>query len=121
VQTNISTRHGQISTTTQEKITSKLEKLTRIYDRVNSAEVTIDLEQEDAPKVEITLSVIHGDGFVATVDPSNFNSGNLMGQIDKAVHKLETQLRKHKEKYITRRSSGRKTHEALESGEADTE
>ena len=106
VQINISTRHGHVSAETRQWITAKLEKLPRLYERLTAAQVTIDLEREDNRKVEMRLSAEHADDFVATAE-----SGDLLGLIDTAVRKLEQQLRKHKEKYIARRSAAHKQQE----------
>jgi len=104
VQINISTRHGHVSTATKEKIEEKVGKLTRFHDRLTVAEVTINLEHEDAPEVELRISAERAEDFVATAD-----SGNLMGLIDAVVQKLEAQLRKHKERIKTRRVANAKT------------
>ena len=50
VQMNISIRHGHVSDATQAMIREKLEKLTRLYDRISAIEVTIDLEHRDAAR-----------------------------------------------------------------------
>jgi putative sigma-54 modulation protein len=106
VQINISTRHGHVSAETRQWITAKLEKLPRLFERLTAAQVIIDLEREENRKVEIRLSAEHADDFVATAE-----SGDLLGLIDIAVRKLEQQLRKHKEKYIARRSAAHKQQE----------
>jgi putative sigma-54 modulation protein len=117
VQINISTRHGQISDETQATIIGKIEKLPRIFERVSRADVTIDLEKRDHPSVEIRASVDHSDGFVARAD-----SGNVISVVESAVHKLEQQLRKHKEKYIARRGDTvRKAEPALQPDDDDLE
>ena len=106
MQISISTRHGQTSAETRAWITEKLEKLPRLYDRLTAAQVTLDLEREENRKVEVRLSAEHTDDFVATAE-----SGDLLGLIDQAIHKLEKQLRKHKEKFIARRDKTRKQQE----------
>ena len=106
MQINISTRHGHVSTETRQWITAKLEKLPKFYERLTAAQVIIDLEREENRKVEIRLSAEHADDFVATAE-----SGDLLGLIDIAGRKLEQQLRKHKEKFIARRSAAHKQQE----------
>jgi putative sigma-54 modulation protein len=108
VQINISTRHGHVSNETRQWICDKLQKLPRLFERLTAAEVIIDLAREDNRKVEIRLSAEHTDDFVATAE-----SGDLLGLIDIAVHKLEQQLRKHKEKFIARRSGTHKQQEVV--------
>jgi len=93
VQISISARHGHLSDATRAKITAKVEKLARLFDRLQSIEVTIDLEHEEKPSIDILVSAVRKHDFVAT------ESGeNLMGALDGAIHKVEHQLRKYKEK-----------------------
>ena len=89
----ISTRHGHISENTQAKITEKVEKLTRFFERLSAIEVTVDLERRDTPSVDLKVSAEHKHDFVATN-----RSDELMVSIDKVVDKMEQQLRKYKEK-----------------------
>jgi putative sigma-54 modulation protein len=97
VQINISTRHGHISDATREKITAKLEKLSRLFERLTAIEVTLDVEHEDDPHVELKVSAEHKHDFVATD-----RGGTLMASLDNCMHKLEQQLRKYKEKVLDR-------------------
>jgi len=99
VQVNISARHGNLSAETQEKITEKVEKLRRLYDRITSIQVTADLEHLDSPGIELKVSVEHTDNFVATD-----RSTSVMAALDGVIHKIEQQLRKHKDKCRDRRS-----------------
>ena len=99
MQVNISARHGHLSAESQEKIKDKVEKLQRFFDRVTAIEVTLDLEHNDAPEVEINVSVEHKDRFVGTE-----TAGSLMAALDGAIRKVEQQLRKHKEKLKGHRS-----------------
>ena len=102
MQIRISIRHGGLSEETQSRIKSKVEKLTRLFDRLTAIEVTIDLKRNDEPSVDLRVSAEHKNDFVA----SN-RSDDLMGSIDQVVHKLEQQLRKYKEKIQDRhRTSG---------------
>ena len=102
MQIKISTRHGTVSEATQSKITSKVEKLTRLFDRLTAIDVTLNLEHKEDPTVDLKVSAEHKHDFVATV-----KSGDLMASVDQAVHKLEQQLRKYKEKLHERhRASG---------------
>ena len=96
VQINISTRHGHVSEQTRTKITEKLEKLARFYDRLGAIEVTIDLEHRENPIVDLKVSAKHKD-FVATS-----RAEELMASIDQVIDKMEHQLRKHKEKVLGR-------------------
>lgn len=93
MQVEISARHGHLSEATKEKITAKMERLTRLFDRLLSIEVTIDLEHQEKPTVDVRISAEHKHDFVATDQ-----STSLMAALDGVIHKLEQQLRKYKEK-----------------------
>ncbi|HVX64304.1 MAG TPA: ribosome-associated translation inhibitor RaiA [Pirellulales bacterium] len=93
MQINISTRHGHLSEATQAKITSKLERLPRLFERLTAIEVTVDLEHKDSPVVDLQLSAEHKHDFVATE-----RAGELMASVDGCIHKVEQQLRKYKQK-----------------------
>ncbi len=109
MQISISTRHGHLSEPSQAKIRNKVEKLARHFGRLSSAIVTVDLQDESAPSVDIKVSAEHAGDFVAT-DTSN----HLMGSVDSVVHKLEQQLRKNKGKVQERhRQPGARRQEIL--------
>ena len=93
MQTKISTRHGQLSDASQKKIAAKAEKLLRIFDRLTAIEVIVDLKDEANPKVDLKVAAEHKHDFVA-----HDQSENLMASVDEAIHKVEQQLRKYKEK-----------------------
>jgi putative sigma-54 modulation protein len=93
VQINIATRHGHISAATKSKITAKVQRLSRYFDRLTAIEVTVDLEHETTPIVDLRVDAEHKHDFVATEQ-----SGDLWRSLDGAVQKLEQQLRKYKEK-----------------------
>jgi putative sigma-54 modulation protein len=104
VQINISTRHGQLAQETKDKINSKLQRLVRFHERMTAVDVTVDLEHEDEAHVEIRVSVERAKRFVART-----KGPELMGALDGAIHKLEEQLRRHKDKLVEHRSTGRRT------------
>lgn len=93
MQVSISARHGQLSDKTREKIGAKFDKLSRIFERLTSIEVTVDLEHQEALVVEALVSAEHKHDFVAREQ-----AGELMAAVDLAIHKLEEQLRRYKEK-----------------------
>lgn len=93
MQTKISMRHGHLSDATQEKLSAKVEKLSRIFDRLTSISVTVDLEHEERPEVSLEVSAEHKHDFVAAA-----TADNLWAAVESAVHKVEQQLRKYKEK-----------------------
>jgi putative sigma-54 modulation protein len=98
---NISTRHGHLSEATQAKITAKLEKMSRLFERLTAIDVTVDLEHKDSPTVDLRVSAEHKHDFVATEQ-----NDELMAALDGAVHKIEQQLRKYKQKVQEHRGPG---------------
>lgn len=93
VEIKISARHGSLSEATQAKVIAKVEKLTRLFERVTAIEVTVNLEHPDAPIVDVKISAEHRHDFVATAQAED-----LLAATDGVIHKLEHQLRKHKDK-----------------------
>ena len=89
----ISARHGSLSPETQQRIREKVEKLTRIFDRVMAIEVTVDLDHREAPLVDVRVSAEHKHDFQAS-----FQAGELFAALDVVMDKLETQLRRYKER-----------------------
>lgn len=101
MQINISTRHGSVSDATREKITEKVEKLTRYFDRLLAIDVTVDLERRDQPLVDLKVSAEHKHDFVAEAQAED-----LMASLDIVVNKVEQQLRKYKQKIQDRHRGG---------------
>ena len=93
MQVRISTRRGDLSQATQEKIAKKVEKLQRFFERLTSVDVTVDLTKADEPAIEIVVSAEHQNNFVA-----KDSSKDMFGSLDTVVAKLEQQVKKHKEK-----------------------
>jgi len=107
VQVSISARHGHLASTTQEKIAAKVEKLQRYHERTTAIVVTVDLEHRENPKVEIKVTAEHSTDCVAT------DSGpNVLAALDGALHKVEGQLRKHRD----RENDHRKANSGREGG-----
>ena len=96
MQINISARHGTISEATREKITKKVEKLERFHDRVTAIDVTVDLEPRENPVLDVQIHTEPKHEFVVKTQ-----AGELFISLDDAIHKLEQQLKKHKEKIIS--------------------
>ncbi len=90
---SISVRHGHLAESTQNKLKSKAEKLSRFFDRIMAIEIVVDLQEEQHPTVEVIVSTEHKHDFVASD-----KGESLMAASDGAVQKIEQQLRKYKEK-----------------------
>ena len=113
MQIKISARHGHLSETTQTKISAKLDKMSRVFERLTAIEVTVDLEDRDDPTVDLHVSAEHKHDFVATD-----KAGDLMASLDGAIHKIEQQLRKYKEKVQEHRGPGLRQQSAAANPEA---
>ena len=100
MQINISTRHGYLSDATRSKVSVKVSRLSRYFERLTAIDVTVDLEYQDSPTVDLRVSAEHKHDFVATERASD-----LWRSINGAVQKIEHQLRKYKEKVTTRHRS----------------
>jgi putative sigma-54 modulation protein len=103
MQIDISTRHGQITPATKEKISAKLEKLSRFQERLTAVNVIIDLSGDDS-QVELRASVERTPDFV-----SRAKGPTLMGAVDGALQKMQEQMRRHKDKLVGHKSTGRRT------------
>lgn len=92
MQVAITSRHGHLSPGAQDHIRQKVEKLLTYFERVTAITVTTDV-QHDASVVEILVNAEHKHDFVATE-----TAPNVMAAFDSALHKMEQQIRKYKEK-----------------------
>jgi putative sigma-54 modulation protein len=111
MQVNVSARHGHLQPGDQELITEKVERLRRLFDRVNAIDVTVDLKQQSKPMVEIVVSAERVDDCVATAEATT-----VMAALDLVIPKVEQQLRRIKEK---KTEHHRKTDKASGSNHSD--
>lgn len=109
-------RHGHISDETRQWITEKLNRLVRLYDRIASIEVIVELERRETPSVELRIRAKQNE-FVATAQAEG-----LLASVDVVLEKMEQQLRKHKERLQDRhhRSSGREPVEPVPPSAGDS-
>lgn len=92
MQVAITNRHGHLSAGAQDHIRQKAEKLLTYFERVTAITVTTDVQRDDAV-VEILVDAEHKHNFVATE-----TAGSVMAAFDSALHKMEQQIKKYKEK-----------------------
>jgi putative sigma-54 modulation protein len=92
VQVAITCRHGSIRDEVQDHISHKAEKLLTYFERVTAIGVTVDFV-DDRVKVEILVDAEHRHNFVAS-DVGE----DVPTTFDRALHKMEQQIRKYKEK-----------------------
>lgn len=97
MQVAITCRHGNIPQETHEYISRKSEKLLNYFERVTAIEVTVDFEG-DRVKAEIKVDAEHKHDFVSSV-----TSDEPGPAFDKALTKMEQQIRKYKEKLTDHR------------------
>ena len=101
MQVSVSARHGNVTPGDQALIEEKIEKVRRLYDRVSGIEVTVDMEKQESPMIEAKVSVEHEEDFVASATATT-----VIGALDVMIPKLETQLRRAKEKRTNHRAPG---------------
>ena len=89
----ISGKHIEITDAIREHAREKVEKLPRYYNSINRIEVIIEGNDGGKPSVEIIASAEHSNVFIAKE-----TSDDTYTCIDIAVHKLERQLRRKKQK-----------------------
>jgi putative sigma-54 modulation protein len=93
VQIEIACRHGHIRDEVREQISQKAAKLLTYFERVTAIVVTIDLKVADSVKVEIQVDAEHKHDFVASHE-----NPDALAAFDQALHKMEHQIVKYKEK-----------------------
>ena len=92
MQVAITCRHGSISDGVRGYITTKSEKLLTYFERVSAIQVTVIFEK-DRVKTEILVDAEHRHDFVAS-DVGD----DVTPTFDKALHKMEQQIKKYKGK-----------------------
>ncbi|MCA9039574.1 MAG: ribosome-associated translation inhibitor RaiA [Planctomycetaceae bacterium] len=97
MQVAIAARHGELRPDLQQVIEEKAQKLLTYFDRVIAIEVTIDFEGGRV-KAEILVDAEHHDNFVA-----HENGDDVLACFHAALHKMEQQLKRYKEKRRTQR------------------
>jgi len=92
VQVAIACRHGNLRDDLREQIARKSEKLLTYFDRVSAIDVTVDFGN-DRVRVEILVDTEHRHNLVAADDGED-----VISVFDTALHRMEQQIKKYKEK-----------------------
>lgn len=92
MQVPITCKHGQLGANQQEYITRKSEKLLTYFERVTAINVTVSFENGGV-RVEILVDAEHKHNFVA-----NESGDDVIPTFDVALHKMEQQIKRYKEK-----------------------
>jgi len=103
LEVSISARHGTLANDAHEYIERKIPKLTHLCDRINGVKVTVDLHP-DAEDVAVELVVSEP----RHVHAAHARDGSVFGAFDAALGKMESQLRKQKEKLHDHHGGGDK-------------
>ncbi len=90
---NITGKHVEITEPLKTHAREKASKLPKFYSSINQVEVIIDGNDGGKTSVEVIARGEHSNVFVATE-----SGDDAYACIDAAVHKLERQLRRKKEK-----------------------
>ena len=91
MQINIQGHHVDLTDSMQDYVHTKLDKLERFFDHINSVQVVLRVEKVDQI-AEATLDVNQGEIHATATDE------NMYAAIDQLIDKLDRQVIKHKEK-----------------------
>lgn len=103
MQVKVSSRHGHVTPQDEAILVEKGGKLLRFLDRVSEVRITVDLQHLEEVMVEINVSAEHCPEFV-----SSDKARTVITAFDGAMHKMEQQLRKQKEKMTGHKVTGHK-------------
>jgi len=103
MQVKVSSRHGHVTPQDEAILVEKGGKLLRFLDRVSEVRITVDLQHLEEVMVEINVSAEHCPEFV-----SSDKARTVVTAFDGAMHKMEQQLRKQKEKMTGHKVTGHK-------------
>lgn len=92
MQVAITCRHGSVNGEVHEYISRKAEKLLNYFERVTLIQVTVDFGK-DRLGVEVLVDAEHKHNFV-----SHETGEEVRATFDTALHKMEQQIRRYKEK-----------------------
>lgn len=96
----VKARHMDATDALKRYVESKVAKLQRFYDNVQSIEVTLDLEA-DKPVVEIVAQARRKHTFVAS-----HRGENMYASVDECLDKVSEQVRRHKDRVRDRQGPG---------------
>ena len=88
----VNARHMNVTNAMREHIESKLDKLPRIYDGIQTIEAILDMEADKAV-AEIVVTASRKHTFVAT-----HRDEDMYTSIDQCLDKITQQIRRHKDR-----------------------
>ncbi|HMO14930.1 MAG TPA: ribosome-associated translation inhibitor RaiA [Pirellulaceae bacterium] len=95
----ISSKNGQLPEPVQQSIGQKVSKLSRFFDRITGVDVIVNLKDTTNPSVEMVVTAEETQDFFA-----NDQGTNVIAAFDGVMQKIESQLKKHKEKLTGHRN-----------------
>ena len=93
MQIEVTTRHGSVNDEVRQRLVRKSEKLLTYFERVTAITVTVDFANDRITRVEILVDAEHKHDFVA-----NDEGEEVVATFDRALQKMEQQIRKYKER-----------------------
>lgn len=111
MKTTITARHFELTDPLRTHAEEVFQRLTKFFNHIEETHVILETEKY-RHKVEATLRLQNGTAFVAKE-----LSNDMYLSLDQAADKLETQLRRYKEKFRTRKLQG--TRKEVTLGERD--
>ena len=106
----VEARHMDVTDAIREYVRSKVGKLPRFYDNIQSIEAILDIEA-DQPVVEIVVTARRKTTFVAT-----HRDEDMYACIDRCLDKVTEQIRRHKDR-VRHRQVHARNHEEEASAE----
>ena len=93
----LTSRHGDVAEDVRQLIEQKARKLTHIFERVTAIQVTVDMDPRLGVEVEIVVDAEGSDKFVAHATAQD-SSSDALTAFELSLHKVEGQLRRHKQR-----------------------
>ncbi len=106
MQLEVSGHHVDVSQSMKDYVETKFKRIERHFDNATHAHVILTVEKLDQ-KAEATIHVSGANVFADAVD------ADMYAAIDALTHKLDRQLKRHKEK-LTNHHRGEKGSKALD-------
>lgn len=88
----VNARHMDITQAMRDYASEKAEKLQRYFNRITSIELVMDTEA-GVPFVEVVVNASRNNTFIAS-----HRGEDMYGCVDNALHKVEQQIRRHKDR-----------------------
>ena len=94
----VKARHMDVTDALRQYAESKVSKLPKFFNHIQSIEVTLDMEANQ-PTVEIVATASHRNTFVAT-----HREEDMYACVDQCFDKISEQIRRHKDRVRHRHS-----------------